>query len=109
MQRVYYNLHHSVQVRCTGKENRLLDCDFPEEFGVDYDGDSAYDYNSENSPAPSHAELPSSSGLTGTGCSIGSNRDNNRLAVICRQFEMTGAISAAISSPVNTLLKGWVI
>jgi len=25
------------QVVCTGKEERLLDCDFPQDFGVDYD------------------------------------------------------------------------
>ena len=86
------------QVVCTGKEERLLDCDFPQDFGVDYGSDSYTpidDY--ANWPGPSHAAPESapmenapapSGGLPSFIC----DRDTERLSVICRQFEITGAL-----------------
>ena len=87
-----------LQVVCTGKEEQLLDCSFPENFGIDYVyTPPTYDYYNENWPAPSHA-LPTpapvenapapSNGLPGVGCDRG---DTERLSVICRRFEITGA------------------
>ena len=83
-----------VQVVCTGKEERLLDCDFPQDFGGDYNFYySSYDYSFAPGPAPEAvAVAPSpSNGLPGGGCDSG---DRNRLSVVCRRFEITGAHSA---------------
>eukprot|EP00892_Ulva_mutabilis_P005900 jgi/Ulvmu1/3682/UM017_0098.1 len=89
------------EVVCTGKEERLLDCDFPQNFGDDYSSrySGYYDYYgfyNENWPAPAHAEPqpapmesapPPSSGLRRSGrCG---RTDMNRLAVVCRSFEIT--------------------
>ena len=68
------------QVVCTGKEERLLDCDFPQDFGVDYDF-SYFRDGSEGGPAPG-------GGLPNSNCV---RNDNRRLGVICRRFEITGA------------------
>ena len=89
-----------LQVACTGKEERLMDCFFPEDFGFDYmynpPTDRA-DYYNENWPAPSHAlpalapaenAPPPSNGVQRIGCDSG---DAGRLSVICRRFEITGA------------------
>ena len=85
------------QVVCTGKEERLLDCDFPEDFGVDYESDSYTPSFSANWPGPSHAAPESapmenapvpSGGLPSVTC----DRDRDRLSVICRRFEVTGAL-----------------
>ena len=103
------------QVVCTGKEARLLECDFPENFGADYFGTDDYlvdvgsdyddptgDYNSnrpaqslaasepeqmENAPAPS-------GGLPNAACQ---STDNRRLSVVCRRFEITGAPFVALN------------
>jgi len=80
-------------VTCTGKEDRLLDCDFPENFGVDY----------EPASAPVATAPPPSSGLANSGCSSGTTPDNARLAVICRNFEITGTLSPASSPWDNTV------
>ena len=65
------------QVVCTGKEERLLDCDFPEDFVDDYGSpESALE---DDAPAPS-------SGLRSRLC----DSDKDRLSVICRRFEITG-------------------
>ena len=83
---------------CTGKEERLLECYFPENFGIfDEYTHPTYDYYNDNGPAPSHA-LPTpapvenaptpSNGLARVGCDRG---DTERLSVICRRFEITGA------------------
>ena len=69
------------QVVCTGKEERLLDCDFPQDFGVDYDY-SFYAGGPEGAPAPG-------GGLPNSNCA---GNDNERLGVICRRFEITGAV-----------------
>ena len=87
------------KVVCTGKEERLLDCYFPEDFGLDDGSDyyytPTYDYNAD-SPAPSDAAPESapmendpvqSGGLPSFYC----DRDTRRFSVICRQFEITGA------------------
>ena len=87
-----------LQVLCTGAEERLLDCGFPENFGIDYvyTPRSYDDYLGYNWPAASHADpapapaenAPSpSNGLPRVGC----NRGNRELfSVICRRFEITG-------------------
>lgn len=68
----------AVQVACTGKEERLLDCVFPENFGDNVRPD-------ERGPgAPSL-------GLASAPCDL---NDNNRLAVICRRFEIPGAANS---------------
>ena len=87
-----------VQVVCTGKEERLLDCDFPQDFGADYGfGYNGDDYTA-NRPGPSHAEPGAapisveiapepSGGIPNPLCASG---DGRRLGVICRRFEITG-------------------
>ena len=73
------------QVVCTGKEERLLDCDFPQDFGEDYGSDYyGFSYN-ENAPVPS-------GGIPNFSCA---RDDNRRLGVICRRFEITGASLSA--------------
>eukprot|EP00892_Ulva_mutabilis_P007289 jgi/Ulvmu1/4932/UM204_0003.1 len=88
------------EVVCTGKEERLLECDFPQNFGVDYSSPygNYYDYYggyNENWPAPAHAApepaptetAPApSGGLPNAGCD---RSDRNRLAVVCRRFEIS--------------------
>ena len=93
------------KVVCTGKEESLLDCDFPEDFGAD--SGSAY-YTPSNDyfaslPDSSHAapesapmgNAPSSSrGLSPSDCDL----DIERLSVICRRFEITGAHFMPVNS-----------
>lgn len=52
---------------CTGREDRLLDCDFPEDFG----------YNNGGTPSR---------------CFFRGGLDSGRLAVVCRSFEIAGTI-----------------
>eukprot|EP00892_Ulva_mutabilis_P004525 jgi/Ulvmu1/2444/UM135_0004.1 len=99
----------ATEVMCTGKEERLLDCMFPENFGIDYSRDYSYDYfYNENWPAPAHAapapapismeSAPApSNGLPGAGCDRG---DTERLAVICRRFEITDALCKSLNQRV---------
>ena len=80
----------AVQVMCTGKEERLLDCNFPQDFGVVYERyiyTPIYDFD-VNWPAPSHGAPESapmenapapSSGLPSVIC----ERERDRLGVIC--------------------------
>ena len=85
-----------VQVVCTGKEERLLDCDFPENFGIDYeyamptDEEHTVNLPAGARPAPGPATSESAAaraaGIGGRGCN-----DQDRLAVVCRLFEITGA------------------
>ena len=80
------------QVVCTGTEERLLDCDFPQDFGADYVNsyDYAYrnaagsDYNGPEPPPLDYAHP----GLPNSGCD---RSDIRRLGVICRRFEVKGA------------------
>lgn len=75
----------ALQVACTGKEERLLDCVFPENFGDDKPPD-------ERGPgAPSL-------GLASAPCDL---NDNNRLAVICRRFEIPG-VAYSLHTPNAT-------
>lgn len=84
----------ATEVVCTGKEERLLDCDFPQNFGIDYEYERPeYEYANwpgSTHPAPEPAPLESApapaGGLPNGGCS---RSDRNRLAVICRRFEIT--------------------
>ena len=85
---------------CTGKEERLLDCDFPEDFGEDdsssYDSSSysEYELGPANAPQPTPMEnAPASSG--GQFSFSCARSDNGRLGVICRRFEMTGTALAS--------------
>ena len=95
----------SMQVVCTGKEERLLDCFFPENFGIDYVNTPPTDYNDYASivQAPSSAVRaqgqtgtapPPSNGLEREECSSG---DMRRLSVICRRFDIRGAYSCSSS------------
>eukprot|EP00892_Ulva_mutabilis_P007291 jgi/Ulvmu1/4934/UM204_0006.1 len=88
----------ATEVVCTGKEERLLDCEFPQDFGVDYS--SPYDYYggyNENWPAPAHAApepapmemAPPPAGSLGLPFSRCERSDRNRLSVVCRRFEIT--------------------
>ena len=92
------------QVVCTGKEERLLDCDFPQNFGVD-DGSDYYTpiYDYANWPGSSHASPESapmenapapSGGLPSFFC----DTDSERLSVICRRFEITGALVLIVNA-----------
>lgn len=66
---------------CTGKEDRILECGFPEDF----DSYNNYDYYYG---LPSTAPPPPDEGIGRARCR---RIDNNRLSVVCRQFEITGA------------------
>lgn len=91
-----------MQVACTGTEERLSECLFPQSFGIDYvytPPANEYFYYNENWPAPSHGQpnqapvgnaQPPSNGLLCAGCNGG---DARRLSVICCSFEITGAAS----------------
>lgn len=71
-----------MQVVCTGKEDRLIDCKFPQNFGSPVD-----DYGL---PVVSDTPAPTPSpGLTRGSCNSG---DRQRFSVICRRFEITGAV-----------------
>ena len=71
------------QVVCTGKEDRLLDCDFPQDFGPEYfvSYNENNEYN-ENVPA-------TGGGLADAACL---SSDSRRFNVICRRFEIPGAV-----------------
>lgn len=110
-----------MQVLCNGKEDRLLDCSFPESF-KDYRGPSDYinpDYYSsgdfeENWAAPAHVPPapagsaptenapPPSSGLIRFGCGAD---EQQRLAVICRRFDITGMLRKGSCTRVISLSK----
>lgn len=67
---------------CTGKETRLLDCDFPENFGIPGDAGPASDYDGDIlSPEAAPATQALSEGVPP--CRF-------PLTVACRRFEMTG-------------------
>ena len=70
----------AFQVVCTGKEERLLDCDFPQDFGEDYSNNVYGGVDNASAPTPR-------GGLPSSGCA---RSDNRRLSVICRRFEITG-------------------
>ena len=72
------------KVVCTGKEERLLDCDFPQDFGADYGIDYYTPNNDYNANFPAPAPIV---GLPSFDC----DGDRMRFSVICRQFEITGA------------------
>lgn len=74
-----------MQVDCTGKEERLLDCVFPQNFGVDYVYAPYDDYGDYRAPP---AVPPGTIGLPNAGCDAG---DSGFLAVVCRRFEIPGA------------------
>lgn len=75
-----------VQVACSGNEERLLDCVFPENFG---------DYVSPAERGPGAPSL----GLAKAPCGL---NDDNRLAVICRRFDIPGAASGARCAPPSS-------
>ena len=62
------------QVVCTGKEERLIDCTFPENFS-----------------APSDAELPATPPIPGIPGAFCRSDDTHRFSVVCRRFEINGA------------------
>lgn len=98
---VQTHLGGCIQVACTGAEKRLSDCFFPQNLGIDYvftPPVNDYAYYNENWPAPSHGlpnqapvenAPPPSNGLFRAGCGRG---DARRLSVICRRFEVSGAV-----------------
>ena len=65
------NIVWATEVQCTGLEERLDQCFFPEEFG-----DARPDYSGDSGP-----------GIRGAECA---ERDGRTLAVVCRQFEIEG-------------------
>lgn len=83
-----------MQVVCTGKEDRLLDCRFPEDFGGN---DGSYDNSKGSAPADTGMAEgrdatvpPHSRGLDDAGCTLNPRGDNRQLAVICWRFEIKG-------------------
>ena len=77
---------------CTGKEDRLIDCNFPEQFGNATAADAS-DYDDAVQPAspqsPASAPAPDPGVVTqGRDCTL---LDNSAFGVICRRFELTGA------------------
>ena len=103
-----------MQVACTGTEERLSECLFPQNFGIDYvytPSPNDYFYYNENWPAPSHGQPnqasvanapPPSNGLLRAGCDGG---DARRLSVMRRSFEITGAASLLANSICLSALK----
>lgn len=81
----------ATEVVCTGKEERLGECFFPEEFGDNPGGfPSGYydDVDEETQGGPG-----TQPGLLRTPCSF---RDRSVFGVICRQFEIPGVNSLAL-------------
>lgn len=88
----------AVQVRCTGTEDRLIDCTFPEYYSDYVPHDDYIDISSDanepgsapmlssDTPAADTA-LPPSNGLSGGTCSTS---ELDRVAVVCRSFEIPG-------------------
>ena len=75
---------HGAQVVCTGREDQLSDCVFPEEFG---------DAVSTDNPE-------SASGLS-AGCGA---RDGEIFGVVCRRFDVTGVYPySCFCSRLNTV------
>lgn len=59
---------------CTGKEERLIDCSFPENFG-----------------SPSDTDAPAQSPSRGLSNALCVDDDGRRFSVVCRRFEINGA------------------
>lgn len=73
-----------IQVICTGNEERLLDCYFPEAFGA-----AASDAGSNSTPEnASDADMAPVRGVPESRCGRG---DNRILGVMCRKFPINGA------------------
>lgn len=73
-----------IQVICTGNEERLLDCYFPEAFGA-----AASDAGSNSTPEnASDADMAPVGGVPESRCGRG---DNRILGVMCRKFPINGA------------------
>lgn len=62
----------ATDIQCTGKEERLGDCFFPQDFG-----------------SPQDPMAPQPAGIPSADCS---RSDGSILAVACRQFEIEGAL-----------------
>ena len=75
----------ATEVRCTGKEERLADCNFPEEFG------NASVRTADQTPPPS-ARPGVSDGICG-------QVDEEVLGVVCRRFELEGGSHASAAVP----------
>lgn len=89
--------YRHVQVLCTGKKNRLLDCVFPESFATedrdayfgDYNGNWLAAAHASSVPVPIDTAPPPSIGLTSSNCD---NNERALLAVLCRSFEIIGML-----------------
>lgn len=84
--------HTQLQVLCIGKEERLLDCNFPQMFGdqIDRDYYVEEDYYGNPVTLPRPNDFPEA-GLESC------NRDFTRqLSVVCRKFEITGVTSPTL-------------
>lgn len=75
-----------VQVVCTGKEERLVDCSLPESFGEENGDDYSSNGNSDTEET-SPAAPGLSAGIASSDCS---DDESGRLRVVCRQFEIIG-------------------
>ena len=76
-----------LQVVCLGKEERLLDCDFPGNFGAPpemYATDDDYLTQAAASAAPA--------GAPGPGPGLGPSLRVTDFSVVCRRFEIPGAM-----------------
>lgn len=84
----------AAQVVCTGREERLLDCHFPEAFGSDGNssvggtgGGGGYgEQRATSSP------LPADPGIATALCARADNRGTPFMKVACRQFELLGVL-----------------
>ena len=74
----------ATEVRCTGVEDRLIDCDFPEEFGA-------------NIPVPQRVTSNSTVGVRRLSRTCDRN-DDRALRVVCRRFGIPGAAPHCLCS-----------
>ena len=95
----YVHMFQCMQVVCTGKEERLIDCHFPEEFGNAVPAD--YDYSAATpTPLPASTAPAPDPGIDVPGnlndCTL---IDNDVFGVVCRRFELTGVFAQTSIMP----------
>lgn len=78
----------ATEMQCTGLEDRLEDCFFPEAFGSNPIPRRPRRANAQASPGPD------TKGIADAACS---QDDGSTLAVVCRQFEIEGVYSTALA------------
>ena len=78
----------ATDVLCTGKEERLDECFFPEDFGDARNND--------------YSSAPDVGGIRAAGCR---RRDGSMLGVVCRQFEIEGVLRLHTHTAEPPLLR----